>query len=171
LSFGNVKVGVGDTQQVTLSASGAGVTITSAATTNSQFVLSGSSFPLTVAAGKSTQLNVVFTPQKAATVSGKLGIFSNATTSRNVEALNGTGTNPQVDLSWSPSTSVGVSGYNVYRGATAGSYAKVNPSLVPGTAYADTTAAPGATYYYAATAVDSSGEESGYSSPIEVAVP
>ena len=90
---------------------------------------------------------------------------------RDVEVLNGTGTNPQVDLSWSPSTSSGVSGYNVYRGARAGSYAKVNISLVPGTAYTDSTAAPGATYYYAATSVSSNGEEGGYSSPIEVAVP
>jgi len=59
----------------------------------------------------------------------------------------------------------------VYRGTTSGVYTKINSSLDPGTSYTDSTVASGTTYYYAATSVNSSGQESTYSSPIQVAVP
>jgi fibronectin type 3 domain-containing protein len=75
-----------------------------------------------------------------------------------------------VTLSWTASTSP-VSGYNVYRGTTSGVYTKINSALDPSTSYTDNTVASGTTYYYAATAVNSSGQESGYSSPIQVSVP
>jgi fibronectin type 3 domain-containing protein len=41
----------------------------------------------------------------------------------------------------------------------------------PNTSYTDITVAPGTTYYYAATAVSSSGQESAFSAPVEIAVP
>jgi fibronectin type 3 domain-containing protein len=64
-----------------------------------------------------------------------------------------------------------VVGYNVYRGTTVGVYSKINSALDPSTAYTDNTVVAGTTYYYAATAVNSSGEESSYSSPIQVVIP
>ena len=65
-----------------------------------------------------------------------------------------------------------VSGYNVYRSASkSGSYSKLNSSLNSDTSYTDTTVASGSTYYYATTAVNSSGQESTYSNLVKVVVP
>lgn len=74
-------------------------------------------------------------------------------------------------LTWAASTTPNVT-YNVYRSATqTGSYAKVNSAKMTGTAYTDVGVTGGQTYYYAATAVDSSNNESGYSVPVQVIVP
>jgi fibronectin type 3 domain-containing protein len=76
-----------------------------------------------------------------------------------------------VALGWIASSST-IVGYNVYRSAVSGgSYSKVNSSLVAGLSYSDTSVTGGATYYYVATAVDSSGNESSYSNEVPVAVP
>jgi hypothetical protein len=78
-----------------------------------------------------------------------------------------------VALSWVASTST-VSGYNVYRGtANGGPYTLVNTSLVAGLSFTDSTVQNGLalTYYYVATAVDSSGSESAYSTPAQANVP
>jgi hypothetical protein len=71
-----------------------------------------------------------------------------------------------VSLSWIASASTDVAGYNVYRGIKQGGpYTKLNSALVAGTIYTDNSVHPGQTYYYVATAVDSSGNESNYSAP------
>jgi fibronectin type 3 domain-containing protein len=76
-----------------------------------------------------------------------------------------------VTLSWNASTSE-VAGYNVYRSASrTGRYNKINASLDPDTTYRDATIVGGSTYFYATTAVNSSGQESGYSNRVEVVVP
>jgi len=72
-----------------------------------------------------------------------------------------------VDLSWGASTSLNISGYNIYRAVyttSCGSYSKINGSS-PDTAttYSDSSVADGKNYCYATTAVNSSNEESGYS--------
>src|SRR5216683_693312 len=148
------------------------VTISSAASSNSIFVLNGAFFPLTIAAGQSVSLNIAFTPTSQGTASGSLSFASTASTSQATESLTGVGILPQytVNLSWNPSTSV-VAGYNVYRGTTSGVYSRINPTLDSGTAYADGTVVSGHTYYYAATAVDSAGVESVYSTPIVATIP
>jgi len=72
----------------------------------------------------------------------------------------------RVDLSWAASTSPGVSGYNVYRAlyiGACGSFSKINSALVPTATYTDSEVTNGASYCYAATAVNVSKEESGYS--------
>jgi len=75
-------------------------------------------------------------------------------------------TTNSVSMSWAASTSPNISGYNVYRGATAaGTFSKMNSTLISGTSYTDTTVQPGQTYYYVVTAVNSSNSESQYSSP------
>jgi hypothetical protein len=54
-----------------------------------------------------------------------------------------------VSLSWTASTSSGVTGYNVSRGAsTSGPFTQLNSALITGTTYADTTAVIGQTYTY-----------------------
>jgi fibronectin type 3 domain-containing protein len=75
-------------------------------------------------------------------------------------------------LNWQASTSPNVTGYYVYRanGATA-DYSKLVTTPVSGLNYDDATVVAGETYTYAVTAVDSSGQESAYSSPATVTIP
>ena len=171
VNFGNVPVGTTETQPITMSAIGSSVTVSSDASSSAQFVLNGASLPFTIAAGQSLSFNVAFTPQNSGTVSGSLSFTSNASTSQTVESLTGDGTTQTyaVNLYWNASTDV--SGYNVYRStASNGTYTKINSALDPNTAYTDNGVAAGATYFYAATAVNSSGQESAPSSPPVVAV-
>jgi hypothetical protein len=172
LNFGSVAVGSSTTQPSSVSAIGSSVTISSASNTNAQFAISGISLPVTIPAGQTLGFDVIFSPTQSGAASGTLTFVSNASNAQKGESVTGSGTAVQhsVDLSWigSPSS---VAGYNVYRGATAGAYSRINSGLDPATAYIDNTIASGSTYYYAATAVSASGQESGYSTPIKVTVP
>jgi hypothetical protein len=77
-----------------------------------------------------------------------------------------------VALSWTASTSPNVTGYNVYRSTVSGGpYTLVNSALIVGTSYTDTTVLAGQTYYYVATAMDSSNNESAYSNQAQAVVP
>ena len=63
-------------------------------------------------------------------------------------------------------------GYNVYRGGVSGSpYSKINSALEASAAYTDNSVAAGKTYYYVTTAVDGSGNESGYSNQAQAVIP
>lgn len=76
-----------------------------------------------------------------------------------------------VDLSWKASTSSDIAGYNVYRSPNGSSWSKINVSLVASTIYDDSTVTNGDTYYYAVTAVDLEGAESGKSASVKAEVP
>jgi hypothetical protein len=77
-----------------------------------------------------------------------------------------------VSLSWTASISPKVAGYNVYRGTTSGGpYSKLNSSLVAATSYTDSAVQAGQSYYYVATAVDTSNNESAYSTPASALIP
>jgi hypothetical protein len=173
LSFGDVAVGTTATLPITMTASGGSLTVSSAASSSSQFVLDGASFPFTIPAGQSVSFNVGFTPQTSGTLSGALSFVSNASNPQALESLSGIGTvtTYSVNLYWN--TSSDVAGYNVYRSSTpTGTYAKINSTLDPNTAYTDTTVVAGQTYYYAATSVSSGGQESTKSTPpVQAAVP
>lgn len=127
---------------------------------------------MTIGAGQTVDFDVVFSPTKSGTSSGKLTLASDASSTPSSEALTGTGVLPQLSvmLSWNSSTS-SVSGYNVYRGTAAGNYSRINTTLDPITAYTDGAVVSGTTYYYAATSVNSKGEESARSAPVKVVVP
>jgi len=170
LNFGNVAVGENGTVTAELIASGASVTISSVSSGSSQFAVANGKLPLTIAAGKNGFLNVTFTPKTSGKSSGTLTFVSNAADSPTPESMTGTGTTPFVTLSWNASNSPEVTGYNVYR-KTTGSYSKINSKLDAQTTYSDTSVTSGTTYYYATTAVNSSGKESGLSSSVEVTVP
>ena len=90
-------------------------------------------------------------------------------------ALTGTcmaGTLHTVTLKWTASTASNVVGYNVYRGtASGGPYTKITSTPVACSNYYDTAVQSGQTYYYVATAVDSTGTESAYSTQVQAAVP
>jgi len=172
LNYSNVPVGTTDSLPITVSASGASVTVSSASSSSSQFVLTGASFPLTIASGQSMSFNVAFTPQSSGTVSGTLSFSSTASNSPGNESLTGVGTQTpyNVGLSWNQSS--GAVGYNVYRSTSStGTFSKINSAMDNNTAYTDSTVAAGSTYYYAATSVNSSGTESSLSTPVQVAVP
>lgn len=170
LNFGNVPEKTTETMPITVSASGASVTVSSASSSSSQYVLEGASFPVTIAAGKSLSFNVAFTPQNSGTISGSLTFGSNASDSQEVESLSGVGTVTvySVNLFWNSSSDA--TGYNVYRSTAAnGTYSKINPILNPNTAYTDSTVVSGSTYYYEATSVNASGQESSRSTPAVLA--
>ena len=174
LNFGNVTVGSSASLPLTLSAANGPVTISSAQSNSSEFVLSGLVLPLTIAAGQSATATVKFTPNQSGTASANLVLTSDAANSPTTVPLTGTGVAQQAhsaDLSWTASQDI-VVGYNVYRGTTTGGpYTKINPVLDASTSYTDTTVAAGGTYYYAATAQDSNGVESGYSNEVRVSIP
>ncbi|MGA9526807.1 MAG: choice-of-anchor D domain-containing protein [Terriglobales bacterium] len=170
VNFGNVAMGATGVQSTILTASGGSVTVSGANSSSAQFELQGAAFPFTIAAGQSISMNVAFTPQTSGAASGMLSFTSNAANSSATASLAGTGTAPTVNLSWSPTPEA--TGYNVYRCVTAScTYAKVNASVDPDVTFADSTVAAGQTYSYVATSVTSDGQESGYSTPVEVAVP
>jgi hypothetical protein len=76
-----------------------------------------------------------------------------------------------IALSWTASTSSNIAGYNIYRSATSGgTYTKLNTSLVVPTSYTDSSVQAGHTYFYVATAVDTSGNESVHSNPPQQAL-
>jgi len=75
--------------------------------------------------------------------------------------------NEQVSLEWNDNVEEDMNGYNVYRSpASGGPYGKLNTSLVVESNYIDVTVANGTTYYYAVTAVNTGGSESGYSNEV-----
>lgn len=125
------------------------------------------------ASSSTTALDLSGTPTKAATYSfsvkatgcgGKTSLVSyNIAVQATAEHV--------VDLSWKPSTSSDVSGYNVYRGATATTMKKVNANPIASTAYTDSSVANGSMYYYATTAVDTEGRESSQTAAVEAVIP
>src|ERR1700732_2916190 len=173
LSFGSVTVGSSSALNGSLTASGASVTVSSASLNNSEFVLSGILLPATLPAGQSATFTVTFKPSANGATSASLSFSSNASNSPTVQTMTGTGTTATqhtVDLSWSASS--GAVGYNVYRGAVSGGpYTMINSALDSTTAYTDNTVVSGQTYYYVATAVDASSNESGYSNQATAVIP
>jgi len=89
-------------------------------------------------------------------------------------ALSGlqTGAKPHtVTLTWKASPSH-VPGYNVYRKSKSETdYRKINPSLVQGLKYIDSSVESGATYHYVVRAVDAEGHESANSQEFTVVIP
>jgi hypothetical protein len=169
LALGSVVVGSSGTASGSLTASGANVTVTAVSSNNSVFSLGGLSLPVTIPAGQSTSFTVTFSPLTSGAVNATLTFTSNAQPSTTTETLTGTGTpapTHTVDLSWNASTSLNVSGYNIYRAVfttSCGAYSKINPVLDTTMLYTDASVVNGTSYCYASTAVDTSNQESGYS--------
>jgi fibronectin type 3 domain-containing protein len=77
-----------------------------------------------------------------------------------------------VSLNWQASSSPGVIGYYVYRGAVSGGpYTVLNSSPTASTQYLDASTLAGMTYYYVVTSVDSGNMQSGFSSQVSANVP
>ncbi len=82
----------------------------------------------------------------------------------------------QAEFSWLPNTEPTLAGYRIHYGTTSGSYTTTIdvglPQPVDGRVYGTVTGlTEGATYYFAATAYDTNGQESDYSTEVSYTVP
>jgi len=172
IGFGSVLVNTPQEQSVTLTSTGtSAVTVNSASVSGTGFSLSGVSLPVTLNAGQSTTLQVLFDPKTVGNFSGQLTVNSSASTK--TIPLTGVGASHQVELSWNPpSTTASIVGYNVYRSpSSTTSYARINGSTESTTSYTDGTVQSGSTYKYVVKSVNSSGVESPASNATTVAIP
>jgi len=85
--------------------------------------------------------------------------------------FSGPGQQAFIDLIWAPVTDVDLDGYNVYRHEEGGAAVKVNAALLKTPAYRDAAVVSGKKYFYAVSAVDVRGNESGRSEEASEAVP
>ena len=173
LSFGSQALNASVTQSVTLTNTGnSAVSISQVNVTGSGFSLNGSAPLVTLSPGQTASFGVTFTPTVAGSATGSASVISTAANSPLSISLSGSGAQPHfVSLTWSESSS-GVVGYNVYSSTQAsGPPSKLNSAPVTTTAYTDNSAQSGQTYYYWVTALDSSGDESAYSSDVAVTIP
>jgi hypothetical protein len=190
LNFGTTAIGGAEKLAVNLQNTGnsnltiSGVSVTGLGANSISSGLSAS----TIAPGQTATLNLTFAPKSAQAMNGSVTITSNATNSPSVITLSGkgslfsspgssagatghsTGATHSVFLSWNPSTSSDVVGYNVYRATSGTAYALVY-SAMSGLNCTDGTVQAGQTYTYVVTAVDSYGDESAYSAPVTAAIP
>jgi hypothetical protein len=175
LSFGSVNDGSSSSKSVTVTNTGnANVSISQISLSGSAFSLSAAGTPVTLSPSQTVTFGVGFNPTSAGNASGSVSVVSNATNSPGTIALSGTGVAPvshSVVLNWNASTST-VVGYNVYRSTTSGSgYTLINSGLIAALTYQDNNVQSGATYYYVATAVDASGNESTDSNQSTAVIP
>jgi|SRR5579862_621488 len=125
------------------------------------------------ASNTTTSLTLTGTPQTAGTYSfsGQVTGCGGHHSSVSYKIVIQPTLNHVVDVTWKPSASTNVVGYDVYRAPDGVTWKKINVSLIASTLYSDSTVANGSTYYYAATAVDLEGHESAKSATIKVTVP
>lgn len=133
---------------------------------DSAFFASSGSSSATLAPGASTAVSVTSSATALGQGTGtvRLGVSGSSWLYRNyvtaLEAAPQAPTSPaaaarpagQIDLAWSPSTTLGISGYDVYRASGAG-YTKLNVAPVAGTTYSDSATTDGTAYTYRLRAV------------------
>jgi len=175
LSFGSLTTGTSASQNVMVTNTGnSTVAISQIVASGTGFSTGSVSLPVSLAAGQSASFSITFAPVSAGSLTGSVTVTSNAANSPLVVSLSGTATAPaaySVNLSWTPSSST-YAGFNIYRGTVSGGpYSKVDSTLISAPAYTDSSVTTGNTYYYVATEVDSSGNESAYSGEISAVIP
>ena len=105
VSFGNVTVGVTNTQTMTIQNPGAvNLTVTQAAMTGTGYSLSGLVLPVSIAPGGSTVFNVAFAPAAGSSYPSILTLVSNAPNSPSSISVSGTGITPVLQFSASPAS-------------------------------------------------------------------
>ena len=132
---------------------------------------------VTVPTGLTTAAFVATSLAVTTTQSATLTATANGVSQSSVLQLNATQATPvtqyQVQLSWNAATSssVTITGYNVYRSLSGSSYQLLNNSPNATTNYTDATVQTGQTYDYVVTTVDSAGAESSPSNQTTVTIP
>jgi Abnormal spindle-like microcephaly-assoc'd, ASPM-SPD-2-Hydin/Immunoglobulin domain len=175
LSFGSVNVSSSSVQNVTLTNAGkANVTISQVLVAGAGFDSTGGSSGLILAPGQSTTLTSTFAPSSSGVATGKITVSSNASNSPANISLSGTGvasSSHSVVLSWTGGPS-GIAGYRTYSSTVSGGpFVRLTAALLSSPSYTDTSVQPGRTYYYVVTAVNSSNQESAYSSEVTAIIP
>lgn len=93
IKFGSVSLGGKESQSVTITnRGGSDVTITQASTNASGITISGISLPLTLAAGRQSTFDVVFSPKKAGSLSGAISVLSDLSSTPSMVSLSGMAT-------------------------------------------------------------------------------
>lgn len=120
-----------------------------------------------------TSLDLSGTPTTSGTYTFTVAVTGRykAVSKKSYKVVIQSGANHVVDLSWKPSTSKDVVGYNVYRAPLGGTWKKINASAMASTVYTDATVANGSTYWYAATAVAADENESAKTVAIKAVIP
>lgn len=176
LSFGSITNGNSAVQSFAVTNTGnSSVAISGVSLTGTGYSIVSGAGAVTLAPNQGTFVNIQFAPTAAGAANGSVNITSNATGSASSVSLSGTGAAPAVQhtvaLNWGASTST-VAGYNVYRSQVSGNaYVKINSSLIGGMGYSDGNVQSGQTYFYVATAIDASGNESVYSNETSSVIP
>ena len=175
LSFGSVVLGGSSVMGITFTNAGnSNVSISKVSISGAGFTASGVSPGMILAPGQNTTLNVTFSPTVAGTVTGSIIVASDATNSPTIISLSGSGVRASLHsatLSWTPSTSALVGGYNVYRSIVSGGpYARMTSSPVTTSSYTDFTVEAGHIYYYVVTSLTAD-TESSESSQVSAAIP
>ena len=175
LNFGSVALGKSSTLPLKLTNSGnSSIAISRWGVTGSGFGLSGLS-GLTLQAGQSDTLEVVFDPTATGNSSGTITIVTSLGTES--VSLSGSGVasssgSHTVSLTWGVSTSSNVTGYFVERAtASGGPYQVLNSSPVIGASYVDSTVQDGKEYFYVVVTVSNNGEESSPSKQVSATIP
>jgi hypothetical protein len=105
VGFGNVTVGVTNTQTVTVTNSGgSSLTLSQANLSGTGFSISGITLPVTVNPGQQTNFNVAFDPTSASNFTGSLSLVSNSPDSPTAIPLSGTGVTANLQLSVNPTS-------------------------------------------------------------------
>ena len=105
ISFGNVTVGVTNTQTLTIRNPGtATLSVTQASLVGTGFSSSGLALPLSVPPGGSSAFTIGFAPASASNLSGSITFISNTPSSPLVVPLGGTGISTNLQLSVSPTS-------------------------------------------------------------------
>ena len=91
---------------------------------------------------------------------------------RDLQAVfSGPGQQPFIDLAWAPNMEPDLAGYNIFRHEEGGPLVKLNSQLVTAPSFRDANVAPGKTYLYSVSAVDTRGNESPRSTEARESVP
>jgi ASPM-SPD-2-Hydin domain-containing protein/centrosomal CEP192-like protein len=178
LNFGNLKVQTTSSKNVTLKNTGdVNVTINGVTLTGSGFGFSDLTPGFSLAPQQQLTFQVWFKPVTKGAASGKLALISSSLAAPVSLPLAGDGTTTapptqhSVKLDWNPSASA-VTGYQVYRSDDSGGpYGRISSSEVGGLSFSDPTVSSGATYFYVVTAVNSAGDESGFSNETPAVIP
>ncbi|HEV3483025.1 MAG TPA: choice-of-anchor D domain-containing protein [Candidatus Acidoferrales bacterium] len=177
LNFSTVAEGSSKTLSSTLTNTGnSDINISSVKVSGAGFSAGGVSGGTILMPGQSTALMVTFSPSSVGSTTGaSVTIASNAANSPAIVSLGGAGQAPashRVALSWNPSSSSDVTGYNVFRAVNSGGYGTnpLNVAPVSGTGYTDASVTAGQTYFYIVTTVGS-GVSSTASNEVAATIP
>jgi len=174
VNFAPTQVGATATQNVTLSVSGAPITVTSLQVSGAGFTGASSMLPSTLSPGQSLALTIQFAPQTVGQLSGSLVIASNASNPTLTIALSGSGMAAPAHtatVSWASGDPAAVAYLVLRSDVSGGPYVPLTASPLTELNYTDSTVSSGSTYFYVVTELDAAGDESQFSSEVSATVP